>query len=548
MTQQLSGQPVIVLPEGSNRILGRDAQKTNIMVAKAVANAIKSTLGPKGMDKMLVDELGDSTITNDGATILTEMNIEHPIGKMLVEIAKTQDNETGDGTTTAVIITGELLKKAESLLDQEIHPSVIIRGYKLAEEQTIKLLKEASDPITLNDTERLVKVCNTTMSSKGAVGKSKGKLSKMIVDAVKQVSEQNGEKIYINKDFIKVEKKEGGDVDDSELIKGVVIDKERVHSSMPRQIKNAKIALIDSALEIKETETNAEIRITSPEQLQAFLEQEEQMIKNMVQKVIDSKANVLFCQKGIDDMAQHNLAKAGIFTVRRVKKSDMEKLAKATGAKIVTNIKELTEEDLGASETVTEKKVSGEAMTFIEGCKEPKSVTILIRGGTEHVVNEADRAVEDGIGAVTSAIEMGSVVTGGGAIETEIAVKLRKYAVKIGGREQLAIEAFADALEIIPRTLAESAGMDPIDTLVKIRTEHANGNKNAGVHVFKADILNLLEDDVIEPTKVKRQALASAAETAEMILKIDDIIAAGKTKAPEMPPGGGMPPGMGGMM
>jgi len=545
---QLSGQPVIVLPEGSNRILGRDAQKTNIMVAKAVANAIKSTLGPKGMDKMLVDELGDSTITNDGATILTEMNIEHPIGKMLVEIAKTQDNETGDGTTTAVVITGELLKKAESLLDQEIHPSVIIRGYKLAEEQAIKLLKEASDPITLNDTERLIKVCNTTMSSKGAVGKSKGKLSKIIVDAVKQVSEQNGEKIYINKDFIKVEKKEGGDVDDSELIKGVVIDKERVHSSMPRQIKNAKIALIDSALEIKETETNAEIRITSPEQMQAFLEQEEKMIKDMVQKVIDSKANVLFCQKGIDDMAQHMLAKAGIFTVRRVKKSDMEKLVKATGAKIVTNIKELTEEDLGASETVTEKKVSGEAMTFIEGCKEPKSVTILIRGGTEHVVNEADRAVEDGIGAVTSAIEMGSVVTGGGAIETEIAVKLRKYAVKVGGREQLAIEAFADALEIIPRTLAESAGMDPIDTLVKIRTEHANGNKNAGVHVSKADILNLLEDDVIEPTKVKRQALASASETAEMILKIDDIIAAGKAKAPEMPPGGGMPPGMGGMM
>ena len=526
MTQQLGGQQVIVLPEGSSRILGKDAQRTNIMVAKAVANAIKSTLGPKGMDKMLVDELGDSTITNDGATILTEMNIEHPIGKMLVEIAKTQDNETGDGTTTAVVITGELLKKAENLLDQEIHPSVIIRGYKLAEEKAIELLEEASDPITINDTERLVKVCNTTMSSKGAVGKSKDKLARMIVDAVIQVSEETNDAIYINKDFIKVEKKEGGDVDDSELIKGVVIDKERVHSSMPRTIENAKIALVDSALEIKETETSAEIRITSPDQLQAFLEQEEKMIKEMVQKVID-------------DMAQHHLAKAGIFTVRRIKKSDMEKLAKATGARIVTNLKELTNEDLGASETVTEKKISGEAMTFVEGCKEPKSVTILIRGGTEHVVNEADRAVEDGIGAVTSAIEMGKVVTGGGAIETELAVKLRKYAVTVGGREQLAIEAFSDALEIIPRTLAESAGMDPIDTLVKIRTEHSNGNKNAGVHVFKADILDMLADDVIEPTKVKRQALSSAAETAEMILKIDDIIASGKSRGgPEMPPGG----------
>ena len=463
---------------------------------------------------------------------------------MLVEIAKTQDNETGDGTTTAVVITGELLKKAENLLDQEIHPSVIIKGYKIAEEKAIEILEESSDPITLNNTEKLIKVCNTTMSSKGAVGKSKEKLSKMIVTAVKQVAEETDNAIYINKDFIKVEKKEGGDADDSELIKGVVIDKERVHSSMPRIVENAKIALIDSALEIKETETSAEIRITSPDQLEAFLEQEEKMIKNMVQKVIDSKANVLFCQKGIDDMAQHHLAKAGIFTVRRVKKSDMEKLAKATSAKIITNLKELNSEDLGASAIVSEKKVSGEAMTFVEGCKEPKSVTILIRGGTEHVVNEIDRAVEDGIGAVTSAIEMGKIVTGGGAIETELAVKLRGHAIKIGGREQLAIEAFADALEIIPRTLAESAGMDPIDTLVKIRTENANGNKNAGVHVFKADILDMAKYDVIEPTKVKRQALASAAETAEMILKIDDIIASGGSSgAPPMPPGG-MPPMM----
>ncbi len=542
---QLSGQPVIVLPEGSNRILGRDAQKTNIMVAKAVANAIRSTLGPKGMDKMLVDDLGDITITNDGATILSEMNIEHPAGKMLVEVAKTQDNETGDGTTTAVVLSGELLKKADGLLDQEIHPSVIIKGYKVAEEKAIELLEQSSEKITVDDAEKLIKVCNTTMSSKGSVGKSKGKLSKMIVEAVKQVAEQTEEGTYINKDYIKVEKKEGGDVDESELIKGVVIDKERVHASMPRQVDNAKIALIDSAIEIKETETNAEIRITSPDQLQAFIEQEEQMLKEMVERIKNSGANVVFCQKGIDDMAQHYLSKEGIFAVRRVKKSDMEKLSRATGGKIVSNLKELTEKDLGYADKVTEKKVSGEAMTFVEGCKEPKAVTMLIRGGTEHVVNEAERAVEDGIGAVTSAIEMGKVVTGGGAIETEIAVKLRDYAPTIGGREQLAIEAFADALEIIPRTLAESAGMDPIDTLVKLRTEHKNGNKNAGVHVYKAQIENMENEDVIEPTKVKRQALASAAEAAEMILKIDDIIAAGKPKAPEMPPGGGM--GGGGM-
>lgn len=543
---QLQGQPIIVLPEGSNRILGRDAQRTNIMVAKAVANAIKTTLGPKGMDKMLVDDLGDITVTNDGATILGEMNIEHPAGKMLVEIAKTQDAETGDGTTTAVVIAGELLKKAEALLDQEIHPSIIIKGYKMAEEKALEILENAAENISIDDTEQLVKVCNTSMSSKGAVGKSKEKLSRMIVDALKQVSEKEADGVInINKDFVKVEKKTGGDVDDSSLIRGVVIDKERVHGSMPQTVKNAKIALIDSALEVKETETDAQIRITSPDQLQAFLEQEEKMLKAMVDKITESGASVIFCQKGIDDMAQHYLAKAGIFAARRLKKSDMEKLAKATGANIVTNIKELSAEDLGFAADVYEKKISGEAMTFVEGCKEPKAVTILIRGGTEHVVNEADRAVEDGTGAVASAIEMGKIVTGGGAIETEIAVKLREYATKVGGREQLAIEAFADALEIIPRTLAESAGMDPIDMLVKIRTEHSNGNKHAGVHVFKSEIQNMNEEDVIEPAKVKRQALSSAAEVAEMILKIDDIIASSKPSG-GMPPGG-MPGGMGGM-
>lgn len=546
MTNQLGGQPVLILPEGSSRVLGRDAQRTNIAVAKAVANAVRSTLGPKGMDKMLVDDIGDITITNDGATILEEMNIEHPAGKMIVEVAKTQDEETGDGTTTAVIIAGELLKKAEDLLDQSIHPSIIIRGFKMAQDKSIEVLNEISDPITLEDENGLTKVAVTTMSSKGAVGRSKTGLASIVVKAVKQVAETKGDKIEINKDYIKVEKKSGGDLDDSELIKGIVIDKERVHSAMPTLIKDAKILLLDSALEIKETETDAEIRITSPEQLQSFLQQEESMLKDMVEKVVASEANVVLCQKGIDDMAQHFLSKKGIFAIRRVKKSDMEKLAKATNGKIISNLNDLEMSDLGYASTVEEKKVAGEAMTFVEGCKNPKAVTILIRGGTEHVINEAERAVEDGIGAVSSAIDMGKIVTGGGAIEISLALKLRNYAIEVGGREQLAIEAFADALEIIPRTLAESGGMDPIDVLVQLRTEHSKGNKNFGVHVFGGKIGDMAKLDVIEPTKVKRQALASAAEAAGMILKIDDIIASSKPRAgPEMPPGG--MPGMGGM-
>ena len=542
---QLTGQPVLILPEGANRILGRDAQRTNIAVAKAVANAIRSTLGPKGMDKMLVDDLGDITITNDGATILEEMNIEHPAGKMLVEVAKTQDDETGDGTTTAVIIAGELLKKAENLLDQNIHPSVIINGYKMAQERAIDTLEKVSDPISLEDKDKLIKVCTTAMASKGTTGRVKEDLAKIIVDAVRQVAEKRDNKVIIDKDYIKIEKKEGGDLDDSELIKGVVIDKERVHPAMPLKIENAKVALIDSALEVKETETDAEIRITSPDQLEAFLKQEEKMLKDMVEKVVKSGANVLFCQKGIDDSAQHFLAKAGIFAARRVKKSDMEKLARATGGSVVTNLNDLEAKDLGNADTVEERKVGGEAMTFVEGCKDPKAVTIFIRGGTEHVVDEAERAVVDGIGSVSCAIEMGKIVTGGGAIEIELAVSLRDYATRVGGREQLAIEAFADAVEIVPRTLAESGGMDPIDTLVKLRAEHSKGKKELGVDVLKSGVEDMKAKDIIEPTKVKKQALASAAEAAEMILKIDDIIASSKPKG-GMP--AGMPPGgMGGM-
>ena len=494
------------------------------------------------MDKMLVDELGDITITNDGATILEEMNIEHPAGKMLVEVAKTQDDETGDGTTTAVVLAGELLKRAEGLLDQSIHPSVIINGYKMAQERAINELDKLSDPISINDTEQLVKVAIISMSSKGAAGRKRDNLAKIIVHAVKQVAEKRDKETIIDEDYIKIDKKEGGDVDDSELINGVVVDKERVHNSMPNVVKKAKIALLDVALEIKETETDAEIRITSPDQLQAFLNQEEKMLKDMVEKIVKSGATVLFCQKGIDDMAQHYLAKSGIYAARRVKKSDMEKLARATGANLVTSFSDLSAKDLGYAGTVEEKKVAGEAMTFVEDCKEAKAVTILIRGGTKHVVDEAERAVVDGIGAVSCAIEMGKTVFGGGAIEIALSVKLRDYAKQIGGREQLAIEAFADALEIIPRTLAESAGMDPIDTIVKLRSLHSKGDKEYGVNVMAGKVDCMDDNDVIEPTKVKRQAIASASEAAEMILKIDDIIAASKGRggAP------GMPGGMGG--
>jgi thermosome len=543
-TQNLGGQPVLILPEGANRILGRDAQRTNIAVAKAVANAVRSTLGPKGMDKMLVDEVGDIVITNDGATILEEMNIEHPAGKMLVEVAKTQDDETGDGTTTAVIIAGELLKKAEDLLDQNIHPSIVINGYRMAQDKAMEVLEKISDPISIKDEENLIKVCTTTMASKGAAGKSKEKLAKIIVDAVRQVAEDKGKYILIDEEYIKIEKKQGGNLDDSELIKGIVIDKERVHTGMPTKVENAKIALLDIALEIKETETDAEIRITSPDQLEEFLKQEEKMLRTMVDKIIKSGANVVMCQKGIDDNAQHFLAKSGIYSCRRVKKSDMEKMARATGANIIMNLDDLASKDLGSAGVVEERKVAGEAMTFVEECQNPKAVTVFIRGGTEHVVDEAKRAVVDGIGAVSCAIELGKVVTGAGAVEINVALKLRDYAKEIGGREQLAIEAFASSLEVVPRTLAESAGMDPIDTLVKLRTDHANGKKTHGINIFRQKIEDMNAHDVIEPTKVKNQAISSAAEAANMILKIDDIIASTKSK----PGMGGMPDmeGMGG--
>ena len=542
MAQIQGGQQV--LPDGSNRVLGRDAQRTNIAVGYAVAQIVKTTLGPRGMDKMMVSELGDIIITNDGATILKEMNIEHPAGKMMVEIAKTQDSEVGDGTTTSVVIAGELLRKAADLLDSDIHASTIINGYKFATARAMIELQAIGEPIKISDTENLEKIASVAMGYKTVgVGTGKDVLAKLVVSAVKQVAEQRDGKTIIDKDYIKLEKKKGGDVLQTQLINGVLVDKEVVHSGMPKTVSNAKVALLDVALEIEKTEVDARINISSPEQMTAFLDQEEKMLKTMVDKVVKSGANVLFCQKGIDDVAQHYLSKAGVLTCRRVKKSDMEKLAKATGATMVTTLDDLSAKDLGHAGSVQEKKVAGEQMTFVEQCKDPKAVTILVRGSTDHIVDEAERAIVDAIGATTSAVEEGKYVTGGGSTEMELATRLRKYAVEVGGREQLAIQAYADALEVIPKTLTESTGLDAIDTLVDLRHKHEQKDgKYYGVDIYGLKVGDMKAINVIEPLKVKKQALQSASEVTEMILRIDDIIAS--RGRPQMPQGGG---GMGGM-
>ena len=537
------GQPVLILPEGTNRFLGKDAQRMNILAGKVLAETVRTTLGPKGMDKMLVDSLGDIVVTNDGVTILKEMDIEHPAAKMLVEVAKTQEDEVGDGTTTAVIIAGELLKKSEDLLDQDIHPTIVAMGYRQAAEKAQEILNVIS--IDAEDRDTLLKVAMTAMTGKGTE-KAREPLAELVVGAVKQV-EENGE---IDKDSIKIEKKDGATVDDSTLVQGVIIDKERVHPGMPKKIEEARIALLNSAIEVKETEVDAEIRITDPAQMQAFIEQEEGMIREMVDKIGDAGANVLFCQKGIDDLAQHYLAKAGIMAVRRVKKSDMEKLAKATQAKVVTNIEDLTMDDLGEAGLVHEKKISGEDMIFVEGCKDPKAVTLLVRGSTEHVVDEIERAVEDAIGVVAATVEDGKVVAGGGAAEIAIAKGLKEYADTISGREQLAVAAFAEALEVVPKTLAENAGLDSIDSLVDLRAAHEK-SIYMGLDVFKGEVRDMYRAGVIEPHRVKKQAIQSAAEAAEMILRIDDVIASsgsGKPGPEDMEAMGGMPGGMPPMM
>ena len=540
---QIGGQPILILPEGTLRSKGRTAQENNIAAARAVADAVRTTLGPKGMDKMLVDSIGDIVITNDGVTILEEMEIEHPAAKMMVEVAKPQNEEVGDGTTTAVVLAGELLKKAGELLEQDIHSTVIIRGYNLAREQSLKTLNNISKPVSLTDIDILNKIALTSMSGKSGYGYSR-KLAELVVEAVTQIAEKKDGKITVNIDDIKREKKQGGSSDETELIRGIVIDKEVVHPGMPKEVKDAKIALLDAALEVKSTETDTQIHITDPTKLQAFVEQEEKILKRMVDDVEKSGANVLFCQKGIDDMAQHYLSKRGILAARRVKKSDMEKLAKATGGRIVTNLNDLTSKDLGFAKIVEEQKVGDEDMVFVRECKNPKSVTILVRGGTEHVVDEIDRAIEDAVGAVSSSIEVGKIVPGGGAPEAEVARELRKYAEGFSGREQLAINAFADAMEVIPRSLAENGGLDPIDTLVSLRSEHDKKKVEMGVNVFNGGVMDMMKAGVIEPVKIKTQAIKSATEAAEMILRIDDVISASKLSKgmPSMPPGG-----MGGM-
>jgi len=532
------GRQVLILPEGYQRFVGRDAQRMNIMAARVVAETVRTTLGPMGMDKMLVDEMGDVVVTNDGVTILEEMDIEHPAAKMVVEVAKTQEDEVGDGTTTAVVLAGELLGKAEDLLDQDIHPTVITRGYRLAQEKAEEVLEEIAIDIDPDDEEILKKIAMTAMTGKG-VETARDYLAELVVKAVKQVAEEEDGEIVIDTDNIKIEKKEGGSLEDTKLIYGIVIDKEKVHPAMPRKVEDAKIALLNCPIEVKETETDAEIRITDPEQLQAFIEEEERMIREMVDKIAETGANVVFCQKGIDDLAQHYLAKKGILAVRRVKKSDMEKLAKATGGRIVTNIDDLTEKDLGEAEVVEERKVAGDKMIFVEGCKNPKAVTILVRGGTEHVVDEAERAIEDAIGVVAAALEDGKVVPGGGAPEVEVARQLRKYADAVEGREQLAVEAFADAMEVIPRTLAENSGLDPIDVLVQLRAKHEEGEVETGIDVFEGEVKNMLDEGVVEPLRVKTQAISSATEAAELILRIDDVIAARKLEKEEEEEEGG---------
>ena len=534
-------QPVIILKEGTTREKGRGAQNNNIMAAVAISDAVKSTLGPKGMDKMLVDSMGDVVITNDGATILKEIDVEHPAAKMIVEVAKSQDEECGDGTTTAVILTGELLKSAEELLNQNIHPTVICKGYKLAAEKAAEVLDDLAISILPGDRKTLRNIAMTSMASKGASG-SKEILANIVVDAATSIAEEIDGKTIVDLDNIQIQKKQGGSIQDTEIIKGIILDKERVHDGMPKQVNKAKIALIDAALEVKKTEVDAKIEIRDPSQLQAFLDEEEAMLKKMVEKVKNSGANVLICQKGIDDLAQHFLAKDGIYAVQRAKKSDMEKLAKATGGTIVASLDDLTSEDLGFAGTVEEKKFGEDKMTFITECKNPKAVSILIRGGTEHVVDELERAMHDALSVVKAALEDGKMTVGGGATATAIAMALRDYAPSIGGREQMAIEAFANAIEVVPKTLSQNAGLDPIDIMLEIRQAQKKGNKYAGIDVFNGKVADMLKQNVVEPLRVSMQEIQSATEASTMILRIDDVIA---SKSTSSTPSGGKSPGGG---
>jgi thermosome len=539
-TSQAGGVPVLILKEGSSRSRGREAQHANIMAARIVAETVKSSLGPKGMDKMLVDSFGDTTITSDGRTILDEMDIQHPAAKMMVEVAKTQDNEAGDGTTTAVILAGELLNKAEELIGKNVHPTIIIDGYKKASEKALEALEKIAIPTGSNAKEYLKKVAMTSMASK-LVAEHREYLAELAVKAILEVAEKENEKYKVDVDDVKVEKKPGESVNDTRLIQGIVLDKEVVHSGMPKRVENAKIALLDASLEIEKTEFDAKINIESPEQMDAFLKQEEEMLKEMVEKIAAIGANVVLCQKGIDDMAQHFLARKGILAVRRIKKSDMEKLSKATGGKIITNLDDVSSADLGYASLVEERKIGDDKMTFVEGCKHPRAVTILIRGGTERIVDEAERSLHDALCVVRDVVEEPKVLAGGGAPELEVSRVLKKYAETLPGKEQLAVKSFAEALEVIPTTLTENAGLDPIDILSELRARHEKGETWTGIEVNSGKTQDMSKAGVFDPLSVKKQIIKSASEAASMILKIDDVIAAGKMKAPPTPPGG--PPG-----
>jgi len=536
--QQTPQGPVLVLKESALQQKGRDAQKNNIAAAKMVAELVKTSLGPRGLDKMLVDSLGDVTITNDGATILKEIDAQHPAAKMMVEISKTIDTEVGDGTTSSVIFAGALLEKAEKLLEKDVHSTVIIDGYQAASEKALELLAKLAKTIKPDDRESLIKIAKTSMQSK-LVSENSVPLSKLAVDAILKIAEIDGDKYSVDLDNLKVEKKAGGSIDDTSLINGIVLDKEIVHSGMPTKIEKARIALVNAALEVEKTEMSAEIRISDPTQMQLFLEEENRMLKSMVDKIHSIGANVLICQKGIDDISQHYLSKHGILSVRRVKESDMTKLAKATGGRITTNLDDISTNDLGSAEIVHQKKVESDKWVFIEGCKNPRSVTILIRGGSQRVVDEADRSIHDALMVVKDVVEKPSIVAGGGSPEAYLATELNEWSGSAEGREQLAIKQYAEAFESIPLTIAENAGMDPIDTLITLRANQSSGKQTVGINAKEGKIGNMFSLDIVEPLAVKEQIIKSATEAACMILRIDDVIAVSGG-----PSAGGPPPGM----
>ena len=539
----MGNAPVIILREGTKREKGKDAQFNNISAARVIADSVRSSLGPRGMDKMLVDSMGDVVITNDGVTILKEMDVQHPAAKMLVEVAKTQDAEVGDGTTTAVILAGELLKKATDLIDANVHPTIIASGYRLANEKGQEGLKKNAMKVDVNDTETLKLIAQTAMLSK-QVNASKEYFSDMVVDAVRTIVDKDEDGNYaIDLKNIQTVKKAGAKMEESYIVKGLIIDKEPVQPSMPKSVKGAKIALIDAPFEVKKTEIDAKIQITDPSQLSAFVAEEEKMLKDMVEKIKSVGANVVFCQKGIDDLAQHFFAKEGIYACRRVKKSDMERLGRSTGANIINKIAEIDASDLGYADTVELKKIEDEEMTFITGVKEPKTVSVLVRGGTNHVADEVERSLVDAWSVVKVAIEDGMMVTGGGSTAMEIAMQLRDYAASVGGREQIAIEAYASAMEIIPSTLAENAGLDPIDILIQMRKEHKAGKIYAGLNPYVGKVEDMKQNNVIEPYRIGKQAINSATDAAVMILRIDDVIASRASPTPQVGEGG-MPPGM----